>query len=312
MASVVLPKLNFGSSDSIVNDFTISKRQFYNYIDANELNKKSEKVKVAHLKSRLDEEAYSVVEAFKLEHKTVENIFAELQKFVEPKKSIIAEQFKFFKRQQYEGEPFDKFFIALKKMAKKCDFGDQEDNLLKVRIVLGVYDNTLQERLLRTPDISLDKIIDHCRATETTRHNQSMLGKEEGIRSVDVINYKDSSRGNQEHFKRMNTRIVNQKSKQLSTIQRNNNEYDCKKCGYRHKIRECPAFNKKCMNCGILGHFKVGCRNGKVNSNNVNSACNVDEIFVIDTIVSNDNTLWKKHYVLIILILVLSWTLVQT
>lgn len=40
-------------------------------------------------------------------------------------------------------------------MAKKCEFGELEDNLLKVRIVLGVNDYKLQEMLLRTPDMSL-------------------------------------------------------------------------------------------------------------------------------------------------------------
>lgn len=40
-------------------------------------------------------------------------------------------------------------------------------------------------------------------------------------------------------------------------------EYDCKKCGYKHKARQCPAFNKPCMNCGLNGHFKVGCKSGK-------------------------------------------------
>jgi len=72
---VKFPKLNFGTAVSLVNELNNFKRQFINYIDANELNKKSDKVKVAHLKSGLDEEAYSVVEAFKLETETVETLF---------------------------------------------------------------------------------------------------------------------------------------------------------------------------------------------------------------------------------------------
>lgn len=46
-ASVKLPKLNFGTAVSLVNELNNFKRQFINYIDANELNKKSDKVKVA-------------------------------------------------------------------------------------------------------------------------------------------------------------------------------------------------------------------------------------------------------------------------
>lgn len=57
--------------------FNVFKRRFYNYID-NKLNKKSEKFQVVHLKSCLDEEPYSVVEAFNLEKETVAEIFEEL------------------------------------------------------------------------------------------------------------------------------------------------------------------------------------------------------------------------------------------
>ena len=45
-AAVKLPKLNFGTAVSLVNELHSFKRQFYIYIDANELNKKNDKVKV--------------------------------------------------------------------------------------------------------------------------------------------------------------------------------------------------------------------------------------------------------------------------
>lgn len=38
-----------------------------------------------------------------------------------------------------------------------------------MKIVLGINDFKLQERLLRTSDLSLDKIVDHYRATTTVR-----------------------------------------------------------------------------------------------------------------------------------------------
>lgn len=60
------------------------KRQFFNCIDANKLNKKSEKVKMAHFKSVLDQEL-CIVEIFKLSHKTIKELFTEFEKYVEPK-----------------------------------------------------------------------------------------------------------------------------------------------------------------------------------------------------------------------------------
>lgn len=48
-------------------------------------------------------------------------------------------------------------------MTKQCAFEKVDDDLLQVRTVLGVNDIKLQERLLTILDISLDKIIDHCK-----------------------------------------------------------------------------------------------------------------------------------------------------
>lgn len=48
----------------------------------------------------------------------------------------------------------------IKKNDKKVCFEYQEDNLLNVRIILGVNDI---KQLFITPDISLNKIIDHCK-----------------------------------------------------------------------------------------------------------------------------------------------------
>lgn len=99
MVSIKLSKLKFGICEFIVNDFNIFKRQGFNCINAN-------KFIVAHLKSDLDEEAYAIVEAF-----IVVGVFVKLQKYVDLKKSIFGEQFKFFKLQHKKGERFDNFSL---------------------------------------------------------------------------------------------------------------------------------------------------------------------------------------------------------
>ena len=33
----------------------------------------------------------------------------------------------------------------------------------------------------------------------------------------------------------------------------------CKRCGYKHRIRNCPAFGKRCHKCNEKGHFKKMC-----------------------------------------------------
>lgn len=72
-------------------------------------------------------------------------------------------------------------------------FEYQEDNLLNVRIILGVYDSKL---LFITPDISLNKIIDRCKVSETARINKSMLNNEDDFKSVVQIILKNANKSN--------------------------------------------------------------------------------------------------------------------
>ena len=35
---------------------------------------------------------------------------------------------------------------------------------------------------------------------------------------------------------------------------------DCPKCGRNHPERRCPAFTRKCLKCGLRGHFASKCK----------------------------------------------------
>ncbi|KAF2884656.1 hypothetical protein ILUMI_21516 [Ignelater luminosus] len=45
-------------------------------------------------------------------------------------------------------------------------------------------------------------------------------------------------------------------------------EYDCLKCGRQHSRGKCFAFGKRCNKCDKIGHFAIGCRRYKTNTNN--------------------------------------------
>ncbi|KAF2885244.1 hypothetical protein ILUMI_20910 [Ignelater luminosus] len=45
-------------------------------------------------------------------------------------------------------------------------------------------------------------------------------------------------------------------------------KYDCLKCGRQHSRGKCFAFGKRCNKCGKIGHFAIGCRHYKTNTNN--------------------------------------------
>uniref|UniRef100_A0A8D8Q2D0 Uncharacterized protein n=1 Tax=Cacopsylla melanoneura TaxID=428564 RepID=A0A8D8Q2D0_9HEMI len=159
----LLPKFKFNSS-TVREDLVVFKRQFLNYLII--VKAKEEEVKKAYLELALAEES-ECLNLIKIEkYDKLEDVFNKLEEVLLPQENVILNQFKFFQRKQELGENFDAFVKELKKLVRSCQFKEQEDNILKVRIVLGLRDARTQERLLRTPDLSLQEVINHCRTSE--------------------------------------------------------------------------------------------------------------------------------------------------
>ena len=78
------------------------------------------------------------------------------------------ERFNFNMRVQQEGETVDAYVTALKALAKTCNFGQLQDDLLRDRIVIGIKDNATRKKLLNMPRLTLKKCIDMCRTHEST------------------------------------------------------------------------------------------------------------------------------------------------
>lgn len=76
--------------------------------------------------------------------------------------------------------------LELRKLIKNCDFDVLADNLLKVRIILGLHDSLLQERLLREPNISLARTIEVCRASETAKASQAIVNSSSQVDSIGI------------------------------------------------------------------------------------------------------------------------------
>ena len=203
--------LEIDNPSMVINNLKLFKNKFNLYLRANDLDEKSEKLKVAILLSVIGDDAYELLETLNAteENSTTEVIFKKLKEYYEPKYNAVVEQFKFFRQDQEEAESFDKFLREIKMIAKRCDFGTLEDNMVKVRIVLGVRNFALQERLLRVPDLSLDKTIEHCKSAETAKFQQTLLHNQ-----VAEVNY--TVMKNENNYKRQGWKET-KKSKESKT-----------------------------------------------------------------------------------------------
>ncbi len=81
-----------------------------------------------------------------------------------PSKNVTFERYTFFSADQIQGITFDQYLAELHTPSKTCDFGDLRDSLVRDRIVCGIPDNGLRERLLHEPALTLEKAVNMCKA----------------------------------------------------------------------------------------------------------------------------------------------------
>ena len=78
-------------------------------------------------------------------------------------------------RMQRNGEPVDNFITDLFILAEHCEFGDLHDELIRDRIVVGLSDRSLSERLQLEADLTLEKAMTQARQKELVHQQQGIL-----------------------------------------------------------------------------------------------------------------------------------------
>ena len=91
--------------------------------------------------------------------KTFVQLKAMLMKHFEPKPVIIAEGFKFHRRNRAVGETVAEYEAELHKLATHCAFGDHLSEAIRGRIVYGLRNENIQKRLLAEDDLTLVKTV---------------------------------------------------------------------------------------------------------------------------------------------------------
>ncbi|UYV83111.1 K02A2.6-like [Cordylochernes scorpioides] len=225
------------------------KQRLMLYLEATEKATKPDKLKVAILLNFIGEEALEVFNTFHLKEDEAENFDLVINKFddfCEPKKNVIFERFKFFSATQKDGESIDSFITELKGLSTSCEFESQKDSLIRDRIVYGIQDKALQERLLREPNLTLLKAIEMCKTDEISKQQIKIMQNNQNICQIRKYEKKHSPKQNQESEK----------------------EFKCQRCGKSHRAKNCPAWGKRCSKCKKMNHFAAFCKSSAIRSLN--------------------------------------------
>ncbi|GBL99711.1 Uncharacterized protein K02A2.6 [Araneus ventricosus] len=228
-----------------------------NYLIASEKDKKPDGVKIAILLN-LGDEGTDIFSTFKSENgKSIEKFDDVVEMFTNyciPRRNVVFERFKFFSCSQQEGQQVDNYLTELKTLASTCDFGDQEEGLIRDRVVLGIRDMSLQERLLRESDLTLKKAAEFLRASEASKHQIESVKSASKVHVIQK-NRDKNSKGTASYTKNSASDTV----------------FNCQKCGKEHKKLKCPAYGKICSKCKRKNHFAAVCKTVKKNYRSVNN-----------------------------------------
>ena len=89
------------------------------------------------------------------------------------RRNVIFQRAKFNRRRQEDGETVDTFITALHALAEHCDYGTLKDEMIRDRIVVGLQDSKLSEKLQLDPELSLAKAINHVWQSEAVKEATS-------------------------------------------------------------------------------------------------------------------------------------------
>lgn len=278
---------------NVSENWRVFKRNYDIFMIAKGIDEKTDVVKINTFLNAIGKDAVEVYDSFNLtpiERATYTTVIKSFEDFCKPRKNIVYERYRFGSRNQKEGEPFDAFLMEIKKLARNCSFTDEPD-MIRDRIVIGIIDSKLRSRLLEEKDLTMDKAIDKARASEATKEQTETMNKSSAaINEISThakpnqttTNYAPKAHGRQNNNKhRQNAHTQNSTHNQQQQRQRNTNNSggnnnksyntvkeinNCTRCGKTHKVRECPAFGKKCNSCAKLNHFSSMCKQRKVGS----------------------------------------------
>jgi len=165
-------------------------RRFERFRQASNLTASSEENQVNTLIYCMGDEADDVLRGLNLsdadqrKYTTVRDGF---QSFFVVKKNIVYERARFNMRKQEVNETVDAFITSLYGLAEHCNYGTLHDELIRDRIVVGLADTRLSERMQMEKNLDLEKAINMARQSEEIKKQQSTLRTDaSSVKQMDI------------------------------------------------------------------------------------------------------------------------------
>lgn len=90
-------------------------------------------------------------------------------------RNVIFEHARINRRSQLQGETAEQYITTLYSLVDNCNYGNFQDEMLRDRLVVGIRDTTLSERLQLDPELALKNAKKAIRQREAVHEQQHVL-----------------------------------------------------------------------------------------------------------------------------------------
>ncbi|XP_055903139.1 uncharacterized protein LOC129939224 [Eupeodes corollae] len=262
------------------------KRRFDRFRIASGLDKRNEVEQVNTLVYLMGDQADDIFLSFNLssaDEKKFIPVLNAFENFFVMKHNVIYERAKFNSRSQLDGESIEDFITALYLLSENCNYAALRDEMLRNRLVVGVRDRRLSERLQLESELTLEKAIQTVRQHDAVRRQQVDL-------STTTTSTVNSIRS---HSHKPKTASPTQSSFRNKGETTKTKDVQCPWCGMqgKHGKQKCPARGKQCRLCKKWNHFSSVCRQKSKNSDKIfRVEEDEDEPLFIGTVVDENSS----------------------
>ena len=160
-----------------------------------------------------------------------------------PRPSKIVQRFKFNSRIRNPKESVRDYVAELKRLSEYCEYNESLEEMLRDRLVVGINDRRIQQRLLSERNLTFPKALEIAQAMEAA---------EVGIQDL-------SSTGAVNTDKMFV--MTNRQHKSSTTTK------SCYRCGGPHAHNSCKFKDSTCFRCKKVGHISKVCRSSEMKVN---------------------------------------------
>ena len=184
-----------------------------------------------------------------------------LSAHLQPRPNVIAQRYKFFKRDRLPNESVPEYLAELNSLSEFCEFGDKLDDYIRDRLVCGIGNERILQKLLSVRDLTLKQATDHAVAMEAAcRDSRDIQSSRVGLSAPQAGGFERSPEA------------------ALHKIGEGG-KGSCFRCGNpRHLADACPFKTKECFGCKKVGHVKRMCRQGQAGKGDPKKKCNQVEV----------------------------------